>query len=231
MSEQTAYPAMPIRLYLIRHGQTEYNVRHIAQGRCESPLTEEGVSQAESLGHSLKSIPFEAAYSGDQGRQMDTAHIVIRKNVNAPTLRLRILGGLDELCYGSFEGKPEEEMLAPVYEQAGVPYGDFSALSARIGHSGLVDAVAQNDPNHEAEWYQQGFDRIYDTVLQIAQQAESEHAQNVLVASSGGIIGVLLSSLFPELRASGRDLSLPNCSVVVLSYDGTKLHLSSYGGN
>ena len=34
------------RLYLCRHGQTEFNIKGLAQGRCDSPLTELGVKQA-----------------------------------------------------------------------------------------------------------------------------------------------------------------------------------------
>ena len=38
-----------IRLLFVRHGQTEFNVKKRVQGWCDSPLTQEGIKQAESL--------------------------------------------------------------------------------------------------------------------------------------------------------------------------------------
>ena len=34
------------KLYLLRHGQTEFNVKKLVQGRCDSPLTDLGHKQA-----------------------------------------------------------------------------------------------------------------------------------------------------------------------------------------
>ena len=34
------------KLYLLRHGQTEFNVKKLVQGRCDSPLTDLGRQQA-----------------------------------------------------------------------------------------------------------------------------------------------------------------------------------------
>ena len=38
------------RLYILRHGQTEFNLQHRVQGHCDSPLTELGVAQAHAAG-------------------------------------------------------------------------------------------------------------------------------------------------------------------------------------
>ena len=39
------------KLYLLRHGQTEFNVKKLVQGRCDSPLTDLGRQQAVSYTH------------------------------------------------------------------------------------------------------------------------------------------------------------------------------------
>ena len=42
------------RLYLLRHGQTEFNVKKLVQGRCDSPLTDLGRHQAQTAAAWLK---------------------------------------------------------------------------------------------------------------------------------------------------------------------------------
>lgn len=41
-------------IYLMRHGQTYFNVWHKIQGWCDSPLTEEGINQAKEMGRYFK---------------------------------------------------------------------------------------------------------------------------------------------------------------------------------
>ena len=41
-------------LYLMRHGQTLFNLQHKIQGWCDSPLTKLGIKQAKVAGNGLK---------------------------------------------------------------------------------------------------------------------------------------------------------------------------------
>ena len=41
-------------LYLMRHGQTLFNLQHKIQGWCDSPLTELGIKQAKVMENGLK---------------------------------------------------------------------------------------------------------------------------------------------------------------------------------
>ena len=66
------------RLYLLRHGQTEFNVKKLVQGRCDSPLTDLGRQQAGMAAAWLKAhnvVPDKVA-SSPLGRAMDTASLV-----------------------------------------------------------------------------------------------------------------------------------------------------------
>ena len=38
------------KIFLVRHGQTLFNVQHKTQGHCDSPLTKEGIQMAINLG-------------------------------------------------------------------------------------------------------------------------------------------------------------------------------------
>ena len=66
-------------LYIVRHGQTEANVKHLFNGRNEKDLTEYGVKQAEELIPKLKDIDFEYIYCSPLTRAVHTANIL---NIN-----------------------------------------------------------------------------------------------------------------------------------------------------
>lgn len=102
-------------LYLMRHGQTVFNVRRKVQGWCDSPLTELGIRQAEIASKYFKNhnIIFDHAYSSTSERACDTLEIV----TDIPYTRLK---GLKEWNFGIFEGESED--LNP-----SLPYGNFFA--------------------------------------------------------------------------------------------------------
>lgn len=102
-------------LYLMRHGQTLFNVRRKIQGWCDAPLTELGQKQAHIAGeYFIKNhIVFDHAYSSTSERACDTLEIVTRYQM--PYTRVK---GLKEWNFGIFEGESED--LNPP-----LPYGDF----------------------------------------------------------------------------------------------------------
>jgi broad specificity phosphatase PhoE len=64
-------------LYLIRHGQTQWNVQRRMQGRLDSPLTEAGIAQAHAHGRLLKSnAAIASLFVSPSGRTRETAYIV-----------------------------------------------------------------------------------------------------------------------------------------------------------
>lgn len=68
-------------IYVIRHGQTDYNLEGKLQGRNGLPLNQNGINQAELLKEQLQSIKFDAIYSSPQERAISTAEIVSGQNV------------------------------------------------------------------------------------------------------------------------------------------------------
>lgn len=71
------------KLYLLRHGQTQFNAEKRLQGHCNSALTEKGKQQATAVGCSLaKEIEDTSGwviYSSPLGRTMETATIVAKQ--------------------------------------------------------------------------------------------------------------------------------------------------------
>ncbi|WYJ88698.1 hypothetical protein A5888_000417 [Enterococcus sp. 9E7_DIV0242] len=89
--------------YMMRHGQTLFNIRRKIQGSCDSPLTEVGIQQAEIAGAFLKDISFDHVYSSSAERACDTLEIVTKNKM--PYARLK---GLKEMSFGTFEGESED---------------------------------------------------------------------------------------------------------------------------
>ena len=72
------------QIFIIRHGQTEWNLARRMQGRLDSPLTHAGMEQAHSHGELLKGLtPIETMYVSPSGRTRETAYIV-NSYVRAP---------------------------------------------------------------------------------------------------------------------------------------------------
>ena len=64
-------------LYLLRHGETEWNVQGRLQGRLDSPLTERGQEQARRQAELLAALPPMAAWASPAGRAVATARIAL----------------------------------------------------------------------------------------------------------------------------------------------------------
>ena len=121
--------------YVVRHGQTLFNVMGKVQGWCDTPLTDEGVRAAQSLGRGLAEVDFSAAYSSDSGRAVHTLDELLRaRGSKVPfgpydDMRLR------EWCYGDLEGEPGELLHATLDAGFGAPLS-FEEHTRRVRGGG-----------------------------------------------------------------------------------------------
>lgn len=93
-----------VRLYLIRHGETESNYSGHVLGQRESPLTEKGHEQARLAGTSLSGVYFWRSYSSDLHRAEQTAKYILSANGKESDV-LRIDSRLRERAKGVREGR------------------------------------------------------------------------------------------------------------------------------
>jgi len=95
------------QIYVIRHGQTEWNLARRMQGRLDSPLTQEGMEQAHGHGALLKSLdPVNTMYVSPSGRTRETAYI-INSHVRA---RVEYVDALLERDVGLWSGLTVDEL-------------------------------------------------------------------------------------------------------------------------
>ncbi|MGE5305912.1 MAG: histidine phosphatase family protein [Alphaproteobacteria bacterium] len=88
-----------LRIYLARHGQTDWNVERRLQGCTDTALNATGRQQAAKLADRLKGIHLDAVYSSTLRRSRETAEIARGQ------VPLKSAAGLSERCLGKFEGK------------------------------------------------------------------------------------------------------------------------------
>lgn len=91
------------RWFLVRHGETEDNVRKVVQGHGDTPLTENGKEQARMAGEQLKSQEIELIISSDLGRCRETAEIISKATgaevIFDEAFRERFMGEAEGLTY------------------------------------------------------------------------------------------------------------------------------------
>lgn len=68
-------------IYVVRHGQTDYNVEGRYGGRIDIPLNEEGRRQAEIVKELLKNIKFDLVFSSPLIRAYETANIITDSDI------------------------------------------------------------------------------------------------------------------------------------------------------
>ncbi len=90
-------------IYLVRHGQTDWNVLKKRQGHANIPLNEEGIKQANNLKEELKDIKFDYVFTSPLDRAFETAKIVSETN---PIIDDRLI----ERNNGKLEGLTADEI-------------------------------------------------------------------------------------------------------------------------
>lgn len=124
--------------FLVRHGETHWNVEERWQGHQDSSLTERGIQQVEELAKRIVKFPLDVAYSSDLPRAVHTAKI-LTKNLQielhtAALLRERKAGPVDGTTEADRKLKPEIHtpmhaylQLASIDKWDKKPFPDFES--------------------------------------------------------------------------------------------------------
>lgn len=112
---------IPAEFWLVRHGQTDWNIQRRFQGHTDIPLNALGLKQARNLAARVNGNSIAAIYSSDLIRARVTAEMVARERslLVIPDRRLR------EIYMGDWEGHTVDEVMAEHPEFPGsIPYQD-----------------------------------------------------------------------------------------------------------
>ncbi len=192
-------------VYLIRHGQTEWNALGIMQGQKDVMLNDVGHRQAQILAKRLANTKFTAIYSSDLKRASDTAATVAALQ----NLSVKLDKRLRERCFGIFEGCTKVELI----EKHPETYQLF--LDGKDG------AVV---PGGEAEREIQN--RTIECLTEIAQHHTGE---KILVITHGGIIKRFTKYVLGIENTSGRISAIINTAINIFQYENGKWALRTFG--
>ncbi|AFR99626.1 histidine phosphatase family protein [Lentilactobacillus buchneri] len=211
-------------LYMVRHGQTYFNIYNKLQGWSNSPLTEKGIQNAVDTGEKLKDTKFAAAYCSDTTRAEQTAQTILDENdasdIDAPITSMFFR----EEFYGYFEGND----MSQAWYLAGAPHGlpTFRDIVEKYSIGKAKDYLKEADPFHQAENNQEYWKRLDQGFDLIKQNPEIKDGDNVLLISHGN---TLLSVV--ERYGNGQfDVTErpANGSLTKLTVDGDDIHVVAF---
>lgn len=192
------------KLYIVRHGETEWNTLGRIQGHTDVALSDHGRQQAAALARRLAGVAFDAAWCSDLSRARETAQIILGSR-DAP---LYATPQLREYHKGIFEGLTVRE-----YAQR---YPD------------LYQASLRNDldfaPPSGGETIRQTSARMAQFTAQLLDQSPNDTA--LIVGHGGSLRAVIVALLSLPLEANWK-FAMRNCALsLVYTYpDNAVLHL------
>ncbi len=222
MQTHTHKLAAPVVFYVVRHGETLFNVTNRVQGWCDSPLTDEGRRVASALGKGLACVPFVRAYASDTTRAQETARLILQARPDAPVCtpdpRLR------EWCYGDLEGGSGERLRETLAKGFGEVL-PFAELNERLVE--VADILAAADSSGRAENFATIETRLRSFFEQVGTAVAHAGGGNVLVVTHAFVVRTLVY-LIDRARVN-TPLKIRNASVTQIAFDQGKLSLGEIG--
>lgn len=212
-------------LYMVRHGQTYFNIYNKLQGWSNSPLTKKGVQNAVDTGEKLENTRFAAAYCSDTTRAEQTAQMILDKNVVSDVKEPIVAPYFREEFYGYYEGNDMDQ----AWYLAGAPHGlpTFKDIVEKYSIGKAKDYLKEADPFHQAENNEEYWQRLDQGFDLIKRNDKIKDGDNVLLISHGN---TLLSVV--ERYGEGQfDITKrpANGSITKLEIDGDRVRVTAFG--
>ena len=160
-----------MRLWLVRHGETEANVAGLYSGHAPTPLTERGIAQAQSLSGLLRNVPFDNVLCSELERARHTTQLILAER----EVPVRVMPELNEMFFGDWEMRHHRDLAREDAENYAVWCNDWQ------------NATPTNGEGFQA--FSQRVERF------IARLADYKDSQNLLVVSHQGVLSVLVARL------------------------------------
>jgi broad specificity phosphatase PhoE len=193
------------KIYIVRHGQTDYNLQGIVQGSgVDSSLNETGRRQARSFFDHYQQVPFDKVYTSALRRTVESVQLFIDKGIPYESL-----SGLNEICWGTKEGQritPEEDA-----------YYHWMLEQWQEGNTHLRIEGGES-PEDVTKRQQEAIDKILSR----------EQERNVLICMHGRAMRILLCRLLNYPLRSMDMFEHDNLGLYELHYTGTGFSVHRY---
>ncbi len=191
-------------IYLIRHGETDWNTKRLLQGATDIPLNRNGIEVARLTAEGLKSVPFDVIFTSPLKRAKQTAEI-IRGEREIPLIeeeRLR------EISFGPYEG------LCCQKEGYNIPDPEFVRFFTDPGN--YVPPKGGESIVHLCERTTQFLTELVHNPLY--------QDKTILLSGHGAVVKGLLSSLtITDLKDFWKGGVHKNCGVSVLDAENGRI--------
>ena len=184
-----------MRLYIVRHGETDWNRIHRVQGRTDIPLNDYGRHLARETAEGMKDVRIDLGYTSPLLRAKETAQILLGDR----DVPLYEDSRIEELSFGSYEGMrtggEEKDAQSEAFQR-------------------FFTDTAHYIPPQDGETVPQLYERTGDFLAEICAREELQD-KSILVSTHGAAMTALLNRIRGNLSVSEfwKDEVPPNCSV------------------
>jgi len=193
------------QVIIVRHGQTQWNIKGVRQGHLDSPLTEKGLAQAEALGERLAREKFTLLYSSDLGRAVQTAQMISQATGHTIVTDAR----LRERHLGVFQGLNAEEIKER--------YPEEYRLHRTLGPDYVI-------PGGESVHQQ-----VARNVACLKEVVEKHAGETIAVVTHGGVLSGLFRHIFSIPFQAPRRFEFVNASLNLFTYEEGHWMLRTWG--
>ncbi|MGN2427130.1 adenosylcobalamin/alpha-ribazole phosphatase [Raoultella sp. Lac2] len=120
-----------MKLWLVRHGETEANVAGLYSGHAPTPLTGRGMTQAQTLGQLLQAVPFDSVLCSELERTQLTADLLL----GARNIPRQIVPELNEMFFGDWEMRHHRDLQREDAENYAAWCADWQHAAPTNGES------------------------------------------------------------------------------------------------
>lgn len=195
---------MATRICFIRHGETDWNASKRIQGQTDVPLNANGRSQAQAMAVHAAQYTFDAIYSSDLQRALETAQCL----ATGRQITVQTMPQLRERHFGVFQGLTGTEAAARDPDA-------YARYKAR-------------DPDYNfdtGESLQQLAERVEHAVTLLVSQ---HPGQTIAVVCHAGVLDMLYRLATGRPLHTPRDFDLPNCALNWFRFDAQGWHLEAW---
>lgn len=188
-----------MNVYVMRHGETDWNIVKKIQGSTDIPLNHKGIEEAERTSEALnkEGIKFDYVFSSPLKRAYKTALIMAKYSNCTVEQDERLV----EFNFGEGEGKTLEELKKdPKYANIVYWFTDSSKYTAEYGSESYKSITSRLDSF------------IKEKIIPLEGRAD-----NVLICVHGGVIRSLISYIKKAGQSYMTEVKIPNCGVNLLT--------------
>ena len=195
-----------MKVYIFRHGETDWNREERIQGSTDIPLNELGKRQAEELADRLADFKIEILFCSPLARAQETA-AVLQRRISAPIVALN---DLREAHFGQAEGKTRSQLI----KEMGAEFWErWRSVSSEDMHFDFIQGESKASVR----------DRAFAC---LTKHMVGQKYLCVAVSTHGAVLRYLAHALLPE----GADLTpVPNCACYLFEFDPNLLCWSFVG--